>query len=91
MPPVVRGSVITHRRRCGKPGCRCADGELHESTVLSYSQDGRTRFLMLPHDQVKAVRAAVNRYRKEKAKLERQGDRGRAVLIARFQGRGKGR
>ena len=38
LPRLVRGSVVTHRRRCGKPNCRCADGEaLHESTVLSYS------------------------------------------------------
>ena len=28
-------------RRCGKPNCRCADGEqLHETTVLSYSEAG---------------------------------------------------
>ena len=44
---MIRGSVVTHRRRCGKPNCRCADGEaLHESTVLSYSEGGRTRFVM---------------------------------------------
>jgi hypothetical protein len=43
-PRMVRGSVVTHRRRCGKPNCRCATGEeLHESTVLSYSEAGRTR------------------------------------------------
>jgi hypothetical protein len=49
LPRLVRGSVVTHRRRCGKPNCRCADGEaLHESTVLSYFEGGRTRLLMLP-------------------------------------------
>ena len=88
MPRVIRGSVVTHRRRCGKPNCRCATGEqLHESTVLSYSDAGRTRFVMLPADQVAAVRAAVGRYRAAAAKLEADGDAGRAALITRLTGR----
>lgn len=38
-PRLVRGSVVTYRRPCGKASCRCADGEqLHESMVLSYSE-----------------------------------------------------
>jgi hypothetical protein len=79
---MVRGSVVVHRRRCGKPTCRCAGEEaLHESTVLSYSEQGRTRFVMLPAAQVAAVRAAVERYRAAQAKLEAQGEAGRAALI----------
>ena len=84
-PRVVRGSVVTHRRRCGKPNCRCADGQrLHEATVLSYSEGGRTRFVMLPAAAVLAVRAAVDRYRAAQAKLEAEGDAGRAALIDRL-------
>jgi hypothetical protein len=79
---MVRGSVVTHRRRCGKPTCRCASGEqLHESTVLSYSEAGRTRFVMLSPDDVAAVRAAVERYRAAQAQLEAAGEAGRAQLI----------
>lgn len=82
---MVRGSVVSHRRRCGKPTCRCAGGEqLHESTVLSYSEQGRTRFVMLPPDQVAAVRAAVERYRAAQAKLAAQAEAGRAALIERL-------
>jgi len=49
-PRMIRGSVVTHRRRCGKPTCRCAAGEaLHESTVLSYSEDvGTTPVIRAP-------------------------------------------
>ncbi len=84
-PRMVRGSVVTHRRRCGKPTCRCAAGEhLHESTVLSYSERGRTRFVMLPPDQVAPVRAAVERYRAAQAKLETAGEAGRSALIERL-------
>jgi hypothetical protein len=82
---MVRGSVVTHRRRCGKPTCRCAGGEqLHESTVLSYSERGRTRFVMLPPGEVAAVRAAVERYRAAQAQLDAQGEAGRAALIERI-------
>ena len=71
--PVVRGSVVVHRRRCGKANCRCAEGvNLHESTVLSYSEAGRTKFLMLPPEEVAAVRAAVDRYRAAKSAVEEQ-------------------
>lgn len=82
---MIRGSVVVHRRRCGKPTCRCAGGEdLHESTVLSYSERGRTRFVMLPSGEVAAVRAAVERYRAAQAKLEATGEAGRAALIGRL-------
>lgn len=82
LPRMIRGSVVVHRRRCGKPTCRCADGQaLHEATVLSYSERGRTRFVMLPAAQVAAVRAAVERYRAAQARLDAQGEAGRTALI----------
>jgi hypothetical protein len=82
VPRMVRGSVVVQRRRCGRPNCRCADGELHEATVLSYSQGGRNRTLMLAAGQVAAVRAAVARYRAAQAKLQREADAGLAALVA---------
>ena len=86
-PEMVRGSVVVHRRRCGKPNCRCAAGDLHEATVLSYSERGRTRFVMLPSAEVAAVAAAVDRYRAAEAELAAAGEAGRAALIGRLAGR----
>jgi hypothetical protein len=87
VPRVVRGSVVVHRRRCGKANCRCADGvALHETTVLSYSEAGRTRLVMLPAAEVAAVRAAVDRYRGAKSRLEDQANAGLAELVARLGG-----
>lgn len=84
MPRMIRGSVVVQRRRCGKPNCRCADGEqLHESTVLSYSQGGRNRTVMLDPGEVRAVTAAVERYRAAQARLEEAGNAGLATLLAR--------
>ena len=81
---MIRGSVVTQRRRCGTPTCRCADGkQLHESTVLSYSQQGRNRTVMLAPEEIERVRAAVARYRAAQAKLESEGNAGLEALIAR--------
>lgn len=49
--------------------------------MLSYSERGRTRFVMLPPAEVAAVQAAVERYRAAQATLEAAGEAGRAELI----------
>lgn len=91
-PALVRGSVVTHRRRCGKANCRCTNGtDLHESIVLSYSDAGRTKFLMLPAEHVATVRAAVDAYHAAKAQLEEQGNAGLAELTARLASTSAGR
>ena len=47
---LVKGSVYDLQTRCGKPSCHCAsdDGPLHSSTVLSWSEHGKTRLRTLP-------------------------------------------
>jgi hypothetical protein len=84
LPRMIRGTVVTQRRRCGKPNCHCADGQvLHESTVLSYSEAGRSRTVMLEPDEIATVRAATARYRAALAKIEREGNTGLQALRAR--------
>ena len=84
VPRMIRGSVVVQRRRCGKPNCRCAAGEaLHETTVLSYSEGGRNRTLMLDAADTAAVSAAVARYRAAQARLEEAGNAGLAALLSR--------
>ena len=84
LPRLIRGTVVVQRRRCGKPNCRCADGQaLHESVALSYSQGGRSRTVMLDPPEVASVRAATERYRAAQARIEEAGNAGLAVLLAR--------
>lgn len=84
LPRMIRGSVVVQRRRCGKPSCHCADGlVLHESTVLSYSDGGRNRTVMLADDEVAPVTAAVDRYRAAQARLEQAGNLGLDALLTR--------
>lgn len=83
LPRLLRGSLITIRRKCGKPGCRCADGEPHESPALSVSLAGRSVIVSLHPAEVPAVAAALARYQKARAEVEEQAAAGVAALRAR--------
>ena len=84
VPQLLRGSLVTLRRRCGKAGCRCADGQQpHEAPALSYSERGRTRVIMLDEADLPAVTAALERYRVAKAELEERARAGLAALTER--------
>lgn len=72
--PLLAGSLYILRRRCGKPNCRCAHGELHASTVLSYRGQGRPQNITPPPEQVATVRKltdAYRRFRRARTKLLR--------------------
>ena len=76
-PLLLQGTLTTFRRRCGKPSCRCADGEPHESPALRFTENGRTKTLTLTAAEVAQVTAAVARYEQAKADLERRQPRAR--------------
>ena len=83
---MLRGTVVTHRRRCGKPNCRCANGEaLHEEVVLTYSLASRARSVALPEELIEAVRAATARYREARQRLEAEGNAGLEALVGRLR------
>lgn len=44
---LLPGSIYRRRRRCGKPGCRCTRGHLHNDTVLAVNKNGRRRLVSL--------------------------------------------
>lgn len=72
--PLLPGSLYTLRRKCGKPNCRCARGEFHESTVLSYRGQGRPQNISPPPEQIESLRKMTDDYRRvrqARAKLVR--------------------
>lgn len=77
---LLRGSLITLRRRCGKPNCRCASGEPHETPALSFSHKGRTKTVTLREDDLDLVAAALERYRVAREKLDRDAEAGIEAL-----------
>ena len=69
---MVKGSVYELKRKCGKPGCKCAQGELHARMVVSASEEGRTILQVIPHGFLVEVERKVRRYqelRRARAKL----------------------
>jgi hypothetical protein len=49
--PFLLGSVTTTLKRCGNPRCRCAsEGPIHETTLLTWKEEQRTRTLHVPVD-----------------------------------------
>jgi hypothetical protein len=70
---VIRGSVYELKRKCGKPGCKCAQGELHSRMVLSASEKGKTRLRVIPYGFLVEVQIKVRRYQELR--------RARAMLV----------
>jgi transposase len=58
---LLRGTLVSQGRRCGKDGCRCATGDLHGPyTYLSVPRPGgRPRMLYVPADLVDLVSGQV--------------------------------
>lgn len=59
---LVKGNVYELARKCGKPSCVCAQGQLHRSLVLSWSHQGKTRLMTIPPEKLDRVRANSERY-----------------------------
>jgi hypothetical protein len=70
--PVIKGTVYELKRRCGKPGCKCAQGQLHGRMVVSASEKGKTKLQVIPHGFLVEVQNKVRRYqelRRARARL----------------------
>ena len=60
--PLVKGSVYEMARKCGKPTCACARGQLHRSLVLSWSHQGKTRLKSIPPERLQELRRKSEEY-----------------------------
>lgn len=58
----LRGTLSERSSKCGKPNCRCADGEGHSSLYLVQSHAGRVRQLCVPKSLHDPVRQAVGEF-----------------------------
>lgn len=73
--PMVQGSFFLQQRRCGKPNCRCAQGQLHGAWVITRSESGRGRTYLVPAPERGRLRQWTAEYRRYQ--------RARAVLVHR--------
>jgi hypothetical protein len=59
---VLAGSLVEQTRRCGKPGCHCAEGEPHGPYAYFVPRTaGRGRSRYVPSNLVAVVRAGLAR------------------------------
>lgn len=89
--PLIRGSFGTRARLCGRSGCRCTQGFLHQSKYLTATDGGKARQIHVPAQDELHVCRGVERYRRfwqararltelMKAQLELIDRLGRALL-----------
>ena len=68
---LLRGSISVRRRVCGKPRCRCAEGERHEAMYVVYRQAGRTVQLYVSKEWEERVWRWVKRYGEARELLDK--------------------
>jgi hypothetical protein len=66
----LRGTLAPRLRRCGKPNCRCARGELHLSLYLVQSHGGKPRQVFVPKEWEERIRRSVQGYQEIQQLLE---------------------
>ena len=66
----LRGTLSQRSRSCGKPNCRCAQGELHNSLYLVQSHEGKRRQICIPKAWELRVRQAVTSYQEMQRLIE---------------------
>ena len=82
---LLRGSLITLKRKCGKPTCHCATGKPHRSPALSYSLKGKTKIITLRSADVPEVKEALRRYKQALQSLHQQALQDIQQLTTRLQ------
>ncbi len=57
--PLLRGSLVSMARTCGKAGCHCQRGEEHVSLYLAVRLNNRRRMIYVPPAMENTVRGWV--------------------------------
>jgi hypothetical protein len=80
--PMVDGSLVVVRRRCGNPRCRCTRGQKHPAHYLTRKVGRKTHSLYIPVDLVKEVREWNQEFRRLKGLVAEISERQRRVVAA---------
>ena len=62
---MLPGSFVERKRACGRPNCRCADGNnLHSQFQISVLIDGKPKALNIPAELAEKVRQKIEMRRR---------------------------
>lgn len=64
--PVLAASLVDVSLRCGRPGCRCEQGEQHPKKYVTLLVGGRTKKVYVPIDLVEEVRGWIREHKRLK-------------------------
>ena len=71
-PALLRGSLISLSRKCGKNNCLCAQGKPHVTPALSFSVKGKTQIITLRRNDLPPVKRSLDAYRRQLAATDKQ-------------------
>jgi hypothetical protein len=74
--PMVRGIFQSHGTRCGKPNCKCLQGDLHPTAVLVVNEEGKRRNIYVRIPERLDLQRRSGRYRsfrKKRTELAKMG------------------
>lgn len=71
---LIRGTLTTREKVCGKSTCKCTRGEKHTALYLMASKDGKMRQLFVPKTYEVRVRKWLEQYKKAEDLLEQISD-----------------
>lgn len=61
---MVKGTFRQVYQRCGKPTCRCVDGQGHLSIRISWTENARSRTKAIPSQDVAWIKSMTGNYKK---------------------------
>lgn len=71
---LIRGTLSTRERECGKGSCRCTRGEKHVGLYLVVSRNGKVRQLFIPKAYEQRARQWIEEYRRAEELLDQIAD-----------------
>lgn len=69
---IIKGGIYKTRLKCGKKGCRCEKGKLHEVWMFYRSEEGKTKIRTMNEEYVSVYGQYIRnyqRYRQTRAEL----------------------
>ena len=85
LPPfseIVRGSLVTRYRRCGKPTCHCVNTEGHGPAhyLVVTLKPGKTEQILLSEEMLPVAQRFLDNYNRWWAALEKVSEANRRLL-----------
>lgn len=79
---VMTGSIVESYRTCGKPGCKCQEGEKHGPYyLLTWSEGGRTKTCHIPKEKLPDVKRMTQNYQEAREALRKLGEINRRLVL----------